>query len=598
MTSTALIIDHQHPTHPHPTRLYTHRTPVTMESDEMDYEYHSAPKPKASWNTLPNEIKLMIFEELRKSVRKRHGEPYPRASLIDFMEAVNAVPNTANPEERGKLMRDKVKTARYPISRYAAVSREWVDFWEKVNFKHIILNQDDIAQFAAVMRNRPVRISFVSWIWLRLMIPSYNCTKCNYRETPDEIKRNNALFTNAIWDLFATLSTWGKDASSVVHPGGVTLELSAESESDHQHYWKELAQTRHDVAWRSIYRPAVQPRRPVDKHHGWVENRPVDRRTYEQWLRITGPPIGLGFDMRLSNPRRCRLSTVDIVTRLVMRQQSHRHLSVSKALELIFKRLVNLRELVYECNPARRFDDLEIRIKEHQLLCSKVLNSCKSLRRVSLFDYREEYRVPYIPESYHSIGKSLMKSSQHLEELYGSRLVDAEDFFSAFWPGKEDLKLSAGSDWSRLRFLSLSTCRLDHVRPTDSKCLIEAAGRAAQKMPKLEIMEIYGGRRTHPISFGYYVRDRRSHIKLRSSWPLELSKTVLAPWHKAAQLHSGGYHQLRIEYVHVDVTIGPRPFYWPGSPHRLELSSPHISSTTGEQIAYEESHGFWRDSDD
>lgn len=117
---------------------------------------------------------------------------------------------------------------------YAIVCREWKQHFESVTFQALTLNQSDMHDFDKIVKGS--RREKIQWIWLRLELPKYTCKSCKKQESPKEIRRNNLIFTNAIWDLFSILSTWDCKTCQ-----GITLELSAHSPNDPEHFAKELA---------------------------------------------------------------------------------------------------------------------------------------------------------------------------------------------------------------------------------------------------------------------------------------------------------------------------------------------------------------------
>ena len=95
-------------------------------------------------------------------------------------------------------------------SVYAAVCRQWQEFFEPVLFKRLILHQSDIKKFGDIVQGE--RVAFVKWVWLRLELPAYGCNDCTKPGSSEERQDHNKLFTNAVWDLFAILRHLGDTA--------------------------------------------------------------------------------------------------------------------------------------------------------------------------------------------------------------------------------------------------------------------------------------------------------------------------------------------------------------------------------------------------
>uniref|UniRef100_A0A8H7K9M4 F-box domain-containing protein n=1 Tax=Bionectria ochroleuca TaxID=29856 RepID=A0A8H7K9M4_BIOOC len=96
------------------------------------------------------------------------------------------------------------------LSTCAVVCQGWQAYFEKENFKRLILHQDDVSRFGKILA-RHQRTSFVRWIWLRIELPTYDCSRCGTPESTDEDVANKYIFTNAVWDLLGTLSTWPRN---------------------------------------------------------------------------------------------------------------------------------------------------------------------------------------------------------------------------------------------------------------------------------------------------------------------------------------------------------------------------------------------------
>lgn len=106
------------------------------------------------------------------------------------------------------LLGPRVEGKRTDLSTYAAVCPEWKSFFERETFKHLTLHQSDIPELCSIVQGE--RKTFVRWIWLNIKLPKYNCDSCRKRESTEELKVHKFIFTNAVWNLFAFLSTWKK----------------------------------------------------------------------------------------------------------------------------------------------------------------------------------------------------------------------------------------------------------------------------------------------------------------------------------------------------------------------------------------------------
>lgn len=429
-------------------------------------------------------------------------------------------------------------------SAYAAVCREWQYFFERINFQCLTIHQSDLLELGRIVQGQ--RRMFVQWIWLRLELPEYDCECCSKQESSKEIRSHNFVFTNALWDLFAILSTWEKKGEFGVGERGPILELSAHSPSDSKHFCKELDSRINDTAWSR--RKGGPKKRHHDCAHGWKKGRQTRRPSDDAKMRVFGHPSGLKFDLRASSARKMRtLPKVRVIKSLVIRRQFYRAFSVAKALQPIIQCLTQLEDFIYE--PWRGIDTKghsgrAIRDMEHHLLFLDVFKYRRSLIRVSIFeDLNYVFHRGRERERCTLLGEDLARSSRNFEELHASLNVDAKDFFHAFWPGQGP-KEKKGVEWKNLKYLSLTSHSLN---PWDCDQLVWTAAAAAQRMPQLEIMELWNGGEGYLCIFRYERRVNRPRIQLLSTWGGQLSAQARACWGVVAR-----EHELQAEPIYLD----------------------------------------------
>ncbi|EHK21159.1 uncharacterized protein TRIVIDRAFT_51771, partial [Trichoderma virens Gv29-8] len=222
---------------------------------------------------------------------------------------------------------------------YAAVSPEWKYYFEAKSFLHLTLHQSDLPDFGKIVQ-RDNRQIFVNFICLRLQLPEYDCSKCRERESPEEVRANQSLFTNAVWQLFSILSTWMEQRK-------IGLELSVHSPSDALHYCQELkGRIRDNVTVVPRYRKSTTKRKST---HGWRRGRQVHFPPENAKLRVFGHPNGLGFDLQTPLAQKLRaLPKVNAVNWLLIRRQFYRHFSIPNALGPMIKSLTCLETFQYE----------------------------------------------------------------------------------------------------------------------------------------------------------------------------------------------------------------------------------------------------------
>ncbi|KAK4082833.1 uncharacterized protein Triagg1_1723 [Trichoderma aggressivum f. europaeum] len=143
----------------------------------------------AKWKDLPPELKHQVFEVILST--------RPKAS-------------TAN---------------------YAAVCREWQDFFERRTFRKLVLNYSCLDDFRQNARGRE---DIIKHIWLRIQPPKWECFFCcNRLEPSEQLTRNNQVFTNAMWTLMDILSSWGD--VDVDNGPGLALEISVHAPNRLRH---------------------------------------------------------------------------------------------------------------------------------------------------------------------------------------------------------------------------------------------------------------------------------------------------------------------------------------------------------------------------
>jgi hypothetical protein len=93
-----------------------------------------------------------------------------------------------------------------------------------------------------------------------------------------------------------------------------------------------------------------------------------------------------------------------------------------------------------------------------------------------------------------AVGRRLALASLGLEHLAASFIADASHFF----------EIDARWEWPNLSSLVLTSKRLTPDEdPTEIGTMLHAAAAAAMKMPQLETMEIWNGRKGLAVLFKY-----------------------------------------------------------------------------------------------
>lgn len=144
-----------------------------------------------------------------------------------------------------------------------------------------------------------------------------------------------------------------------------------------------------------------------------------------------------------------------------------------------------------------------------------------------------------------ALGRILSKASLNFESLSGSFMMDACDFFSNHeqssqeWPNLTSLVLTS----------QLLTPQQSHA---DIMGMLERAGLAATRMPKLKTMEIWNGREGLAALFKYQLlkEHRAAIITWKGTWSLMLQPSVVETW-GAVTTRRGGF-ELGVVYEKLD----------------------------------------------
>ncbi|KAK0668654.1 hypothetical protein QBC41DRAFT_276414 [Cercophora samala] len=490
------------------------------------------------WARLPAEVRRMVMESLQEITP---SEPTVYGSIHSPGWQI-------------------IKPAK-DRSKYAAVNKEFQDFFETINFRQLELSQHDLGEFGQVVFGRNIyRLSYTRHLWLRVLLPNYGCDVCQKAEDSATQGNNNATFTRALIQLLDILSRWKRKDYPI---GGMNLELSAHSPSDAQHVWKHMFQL------KDVYPYKPQAGQQALRHrfrylffqwHEMFEIRHLDDSFHhhkggrlmfrhvpdEARSRLLGTKrLDLNFrncPLRGGRRMRSRLPRCEIVTNLTFRRQFYRALDLGVLYRLFEESFVCIRNLRHEfwCrNVGNGPADASTIVGLWYFLLYQVPRS--SLRRLSLYmDYNVLvngwgcFHKP--PDTSTLVGAALAIGSYGLETLASSWISDAEDFFEPF-----DFTL-----FKRWHY-ELTSEELPGEYGEMNRLLLRAA-EAAMRMPKLETMEIWNcsGWKiefAQACVFRYSFKDKTGpKITWSSSWPAELdlvlSKDVIEAWKEVAETHA------------------------------------------------------------
>ncbi|KAJ0109786.1 Uncharacterized protein J7T55_004336 [Diaporthe amygdali] len=446
------------------------------------------------------------------------------------------------------------------LSRLATVSRDWQTEFERHNFAQIRLTPSRLADFDSMIhRNR----ALVRYIWFCLELDDYDCTKCaptrgmlSHVEWEDALNESLTItdtdhcpITMSFQGLFSNLSRWDPN-------GDLRLDISIYSLSDSQHWFKyltfmpdaptdtldgdDIEQTMSNKVfhnpehgWVAGFRHSAPPRPAMRKvFHSVMEEGPFDSDTLEyQW-----------WD---------QLPSVPAVTSLLLRQQNRRRWKPD-SLAHMFARFPRLQEVHYE--PWREWDSIYKQTDQrYQYLFNSIQRLNNNLKSLVVFEnFNQQYPVfmqmfmngedlaecdsTRNPDP--AVSRAIALASLMLEHLAASFLADARDFF----------EIEPSWEWPNLTSLVLTSKFLTPVNdPTEIGAILEAAAAAATKMPRLDTMEIWNGRKGFAALFKYQAsrNAQQGTITWRGTWEFVLEPSIIQAWE--AVIHK--FHGWRLNLV-------------------------------------------------
>ncbi|KAL7912271.1 hypothetical protein GGI35DRAFT_444850 [Trichoderma velutinum] len=424
------------------------------------------------------------------------------------------------------------------LSRLATVSREWQTELEQHNFARIKLTPSRLVDFNSIIhRNR----ALVGYIWFCLELDDYDCTKCaptstgaDYEEALTVTDTDNCPITTSFQNLFSVISTWGPNA-------GLILDISIYSPSDSKHWFKYLTfmpdtplmplDGRHGVDQMVL-------NAPNDPQHGWVDGFRHSVPPRKAVLKVFHSIMGEGpFDCdQLELEWWDQLPSVPAVTTLLLRQQNRRRWKPN-SLAHMFARFPRLQEVYYE--PWREWDSMQsCTDRNYPYLFESIQRFNNNLKRLVVFEnFNQQY--PAIMQRFQSgvdlagcdsirnpapaVSRMVALASLKLEHLAVSFIVDASQFF----------QIEPSWEWPNMTSLVLTSKLLaPDENPIEIGAMLQAAATVATKMPKLERMEIWNGRKGLAALFKYQIfhNIRQTRITWRGTWELTMESSIVQVW--------------------------------------------------------------------
>ncbi|KAF5675438.1 hypothetical protein FCIRC_7422 [Fusarium circinatum] len=406
------------------------------------------------------------------------------------------------PSEIRLLIIQSLKQDGSALACLAAASRAWLADFERYNFTRIKITPSRLMDFHSMIRHNKA-----------LCAPRGDVLSTDeVVEALNVSDTEHYSITTAFQGLFSILSEWDQGRE-------LMLDISFYSPSDAQHWFPYLTfvpdspsnrlegsglglttinQSYHDPphGWVNGFRHSAPPPAAVNKaFHYIMEHEALhsDQSEFEWWNQ---------------------LPSVSSVTSILLRQQNRRRWEPI-ALAPMLARFPRLQEIHYE--PWRRWDIFQRttdKVFMQRFLDGEDLAGCESIRNL----------VP-------AVGRMIALTSLSLEYLAASFIIDANHFFA----------IDPSWEWPNLTSLVLTSGLL---KPEDDStkidALLQAAAAAALKMPRLETMEIWNGRKGLAALFQYRMNrgSRQARILWRGTWKHPITPSVLQVWEAVGNLHA------------------------------------------------------------
>ncbi|KAK3688423.1 hypothetical protein B0T22DRAFT_459394 [Podospora appendiculata] len=429
-------------------------------------------------------------------------------------------------EIRHMILWALVQDGQCKLAPLTTVSREWQVELERHTFARIKLTPSRLADFhSMVHRNR----ALVGYIWFCLELDDYDCTKCAPGQVPprpnlDELAElldtsdtDKCPITASFHNLFSVLSTWEDPR------GGLTLDISIYSPSDPEIWLNFLNFDDDDVD---------------DPQHGWVagsRHTAPHRWAFHKVFNVVMEPGPFDSD-DAEFEWWDQLPSVPAVTSLLLRQQNHRRWNPN-ALAHMLARFPRLQEVHYElwrgwCRFQRPTD------KEYHNLFESIQRANIHLKRLVVFEnFHQQYpailqrllnveemeKCESIRDPHPVVGRMVAIASLQLEHLAASFIVDAGHFFA----------IEPSWEWPKLTSLVLTSNVLRPGEdPVQMEAMLHAAAAAAMRMPRLETMEIWNGRKGLAAAFQYQTlpNARRATVTWRATWAWTMEPLLIRVW--------------------------------------------------------------------
>lgn len=437
---------------------------------------------------------------------------------------------------------------RGEAASYASICKEWYSYFEPYIFRRLTLTLKRLDEFEAMIKGH--RRSFVKYIWFRFeRSVKLDAARVTFRHQLDHNR-----FAVAMLQLFQILSEWEMSDGG---QSGITLELTAFSAADPDYSMKDTVPEELkdiDLTIDSDELSAIYDKTPrrTPKFRFTDARR---RRRFELWDFYTQQDCGPVSATPLPHVR--------LITELVVRRQMHSSF-FGVYMQAILPALPKLEFLTYEpCSTVSHWRRTHANPSAFMKEIITLVPS--SIRRLQVFEddpalYDSQRALLRRHNDRVALGRLVADLTQDKEPeaLAMSFIIDAEDFFSDFRTpqiSRPQSKLG----WLNLKSLVLTSSVIAPGFMERVTHLLLAAARAAQHMPKLEIMELYYASSNNGGIFTYIHDEQGSLMCWESTWKWEFPPDVVADWKRASAVHGAKVFDYR------ETRLTKDDLSWPGS---------------------------------
>ncbi|CVK94915.1 uncharacterized protein FMAN_13200 [Fusarium mangiferae] len=422
------------------------------------------------------------------------------------------------------------------LSRFACVSSEWQDHFERIIFRRLMIDNSQLLTFSDMTeRQKVVRLSYIRYLCLRIKLKDYDYPECHKEESIATIKCNNRRFSDSLIGLFNVLCRW---EPSNDRDTGLILEITAYSPGDNnfsQEASLEYAihnslQLEEDLESSLSIRDLIRIntlRRLCDPGKNW--HRP---KTEKGLSRLQGTPLELSTTKKLKQ--------VPIVHTLWIRHQFYRGIDEKSLVRILRMALTSV---------------VSFRLETFGNWISLILQLPHHIRQFSLnlvsrsLGQSNNKHIDGGPEQ----PKFLAEKAHHLVALCPPGGMNPLHFIRHLRKSQQYQELEHGSKLEQLCLEIPNTARGDAVSfQSQLNALLEESAVTARELPNLQIMEIWWDNGINACLFRYELEKDQVTITWRvtENW-INLTEGSKQQWARVAKKYNVGFSVKREPFCEV-----------------------------------------------